>query len=75
MSQSDTESATIPAPQCISAPPPGRVPCWLCDRDIAVRRSRDGHCYVVCLDCGMQAFIRSMAGERRLEELKETSTK
>ncbi len=47
----------------------GSIPCWLCKRPIAVRRCKDGHHFVSCLDCGMQSFIRSSAGEQRLLEL------
>lgn len=47
--------------------PPGlTVPCWLCARPIAVRRSKDGHHFLTCMDCGMQIFVRSAAGEEKL---------
>jgi ribosomal protein S27E len=42
------------------------VSCWLCGKSLAVRRSKDGHLFVSCLDCGMQVFVRSTSGEERL---------
>ena len=50
-------------------PPCATIPCWLCRRPVHVRRSKDGHHFVSCMDCGMQTFIRSSAGEQHLLEL------
>jgi hypothetical protein len=46
--------------------PTPTIPCWLCGRPIAVRMTQSGRPFLVCMDCGLQMFIRSSAGEDRL---------
>jgi hypothetical protein len=59
----------VPKPAKARAAPSGpAVPCWLCGRPITVRMTQGGRPFLVCMDCGLQMFIRSSAGEERLKE-------
>jgi hypothetical protein len=61
--------AGAPKPAKARAAPEGpRVPCWLCGRPIAIRVTQAGRPFLVCMDCGLQMFVRSSAGEERLKE-------
>ena len=62
-------AAGVPMPAKARAAPQGpSVPCWLCGRPIAVRMTQSGRPFLVCMDCGLQMFVRSSAGEKRLRE-------
>jgi len=44
-------------------------PCSLCGEGLEVKESKRGKPYVVCNGCGMQMFVRTQEGIRKLEEL------
>jgi hypothetical protein len=46
-----------------------KVPCFLCRNGLEIRTDKNGKRYLVCDDCGIQAFIRRKPGITLLEKL------
>ena len=50
-------------------------PCPLCAEGLEIRESKKGKPYVVCYGCGVQIFVRTEPGIRRLSELVKNAEK
>lgn len=48
-----------------------KVPCFLCRNGLEIRTDKNGKRYLVCDDCGIQAFIRRKPGIALLEKLAQ----
>ena len=49
-----------------------QIACVLCQSPLEIRNSKKDKPYVCCDDCGMQMFVRSEKGIKRLERLSES---
>lgn len=46
------------------------IPCFLCHKEIELRRDKNQKPYFICDSCGMQVFIRRKAGISLLNKLQ-----
>ena len=69
-----TPNVNVPllAPSGLSSPMAGKsFPCPICAVNIPIRIARTQKPYCVCIDCGIQIFVRGKAGIARLQAILE----
>ena len=49
-----------------------KMPCFLCSKELELRRDKHKKPYFVCDSCGVQIFVRGRQGIENLEELIKT---
>ncbi|PYV67843.1 MAG: hypothetical protein DMG96_38120 [Acidobacteria bacterium] len=49
-----------------------KMPCFLCSKELKLRRDKHKKPYFVCDSCGVQIFVRGRQGIENLEELIKT---
>lgn len=47
------------------------IPCWLCQKSLAIQLSKKDKPYLICEGCGLQVFVRYKAGIERLHQLNK----
>src|SRR5437764_13098572 len=46
-----------------------KIPCFLCNQDLRLRKDKHEKPYFICDPCGMQIFVRGRQGIKNLNEL------